>query len=114
MAGACTTMGFGEAVPIYSGAWVPTTGTETLSAVVCTLRDAQGAVAGGVSGTVATGFTSGASAVPVAWFDLDPTALGLTEPTTAQAIYSLEFTATDSLGKRYTSVVIIVVKPRGV
>jgi hypothetical protein len=115
MADAYSVVRYPEKLSIFSGAWTPDTGTETLSSVACTLRDATGAVAGGVNAAAATGFTDGASAAPVAWLDIDPIALALTQPTfaTGQSVYSLEFVATDSAGKRYSSTVAIVLKPAG-
>jgi hypothetical protein len=104
-----------EKVPIYSGAFTPASGTETLSAVTVSLYDASGAIAGEVEDEPATGFTDGASASPVAFFDVDPIALDLDEPTpsTGQACYTLQFTATDSAGKRYVSTQALVLKPSG-
>lgn len=117
MASAYCVVNYPEKVPIYSGAWTPSTGTETLASVSVTLRDAAGAVAGSVSGVAATGFDSGAQAAPAAWYDFYPGPLGLnlTEPTyvSGQSIYSLEFVAIDSAGKRYSGVVCIILKPAG-
>lgn len=115
MANSYTVIIWPEKVPIYSGAFTPATGTETLSAVTVSLYDASGDIAGEVEDEPATGFTSGASAAPVAFFDVDPIALGLDEPTpaTGQAVYSLEFVATDSAGKRYVSTQALVLKPKG-
>ena len=102
-----------EKVTIYSGAWTPDTGTETLSSVAVTLYDNQWAVAGGISSLAATGFDNLASAAPTAWFDFDPVARTVSQPTpaTGQAIYTLRFVATDSNGKRYASDVLLVLKP---
>lgn len=76
------------------------TGTLTLAAATVTLYDASGAVAGGVNGATATGYTSSASASPQAWYLLKPTVLGI-----AAGLYTLAFLITDSNGLIYEPVI---------
>lgn len=110
-------------VRVQSGAFTPATGTLTLASVTVTLRDNNGAVAGGISATPLVqgtngGWDVGASAGPIAWFFFTPGAGGLSLPVPVAPdgdLYTLEFLATDteSPAGSYESVVVVKVLADG-
>lgn len=85
----------GEKVLIYSPEFVPDSGTLTFVSGTVTLYDSASAVAGSVSGTAVTDFTSGASAGPQGWFLMDLTG-GIGSLTLANGYYTLTFAMVDN------------------